>query len=117
MQFENESKASIQNTRGWRDFLELKKEIFNMDEKFFLSSDNVAANHSYDIGRSGMYKKSESLDAHHSPNNLDSFIDKGIKSRKLFNDRRCKIKSSKDLRKKKFDVRNHGSKSKTNNRK
>ena len=87
-----------------------------MDDKF-LSTDNVAANHSYDIGKSVIYKKSGSLDAHHSPNHLDSFIDKGIESRKLFNDRRWKIKSSKDLRKKKFDVKYHGSKSKTNNKK
>lgn len=86
-----------------------------MDERLFLSTDNIAANHSYDIGKSNTYKKWGSLDANNNQNNLESFIEKGIESRKIFNDQRCKIKSNKDLRKR-LEGRNQEAKSKSKNK-
>lgn len=56
-----------------------------------------------------------SLDANNNANKLESFIERGIESRKIFNDQRCKIKSSKDLRKK-LETKNQDNKSKSKNK-
>jgi hypothetical protein len=67
-----------------------------MDEKLFQSTDNVVSSKMNDLSRSNILKKSGSVDGTTSPTFINVFL-RDSNGRNLLNERKIKIRSSKDL--------------------
>lgn len=89
----NGSKSSFHNPKAWKEFLEVRKEINEMNEKLFMSTDCVLTNKDQQLNNSITYtglRKSESVNRTNSPSLLNEVLNG--------NEKRVRIKSIKELK-------------------